>query len=80
MDANAFSKPYTRVPQSPGCYNSSVFYTAVFHTGKLPFGYTPNRCDSMQMSSTGVLLTYSCRCLLYRFAPMQVYTTQVFFH
>lgn len=75
-DAGAFSKTYTGVPRSSVCYDASVFYTAVFHTGKLPVSYTPDRYDSMQMSTTDVLLIHPCRCLLYRFASMQLCTTQ----
>lgn len=43
---------YTRAPHSGVCYNAGVFYTAVFHTGMLPFSYTPDRCDSMHRCSS----------------------------
>lgn len=74
-------RPQNRAPErlSQVFVTIQLFYTAVFHTGVLPVSYTPNGCDSMQMSPTGVFLTCPCRCLFYRFAPMQVCATQVFF-
>lgn len=74
-----FQNPTTERPRQVFAI-MQLFYTVVSHTGMLLVGYSPNGCESTQMSPTGVLLTCPCRCLLYRFAPMQVCTTQVFFH
>lgn len=75
-------RPQNRAPErlSQVFVTIQLFYTAVFHTGVLLVSSTPNGCESMPMSPTGVFLTCPCRCLFYRLAPMQVCTTQVFFH